>query len=264
MAMTRRLAAILVADVAGYSRLMERAETATHERLRALFHDVIFPGVAAHGGRTVKTTGDGMLLEFSSATAALRFAVGMQRAMAARNEGVTPDDRIAFRIGINLGDIIIDGDDIAGDGVNVAARLEPLAEPGGICVSAAVREQVREDLGVAFVDAGDKRVKNISKPVRVFHVVPPGSARATGRARLPRRGVLALAVLVAIVAAGTLAWRTLPWSAAAEAPASSLLVLPFLARADDPEVVALSRDPRLAGLPALDAASNCDRRRSSA
>ena len=170
MSVSRRLVAVVVADVAGYSRLMERDEAGTHERLRALHSELIAPKIAEHGGRTVKTSGDGMLLEFASATSALRCAVEIQREMGVRNLYVAPDERIEFRIGINLGDIIIEGDDIIGDGVNVAARLEALAQPGGICVASAIWEQVHEDLGVEFVDSGEQHVKNISKPIRVFRV----------------------------------------------------------------------------------------------
>jgi class 3 adenylate cyclase/tetratricopeptide (TPR) repeat protein len=238
---TRRLAAIVVADVAGYSRLMERDETATHERLRSIFHDVVFPKVAQNGGRTVKTTGDGVLLEFASATSALRFAVEMQRDMAARNVGIDHDDRIDFRIGINVGDIIVDGDDIAGDGVNVAARLEPLAEQGGICVSSSVREQVREKLGVEFLDIGDKQVKNITKPIRVFRVVEVGAvARAWPSALRGGRVVRVVAAAVLIAGVGLVAWRLLP-PGVSDPPARSVLVQPFATQDEDKEVVALTR-----------------------
>ena len=167
MAVNRKLVAVVAADVVGYSRLMERDEAGTHERLRALNRDLVAPKIAEHGGRTVKTSGDGMLLEFPSATSALRCAVEVQREMGARNLYVAADEKIELRIGINLGDIIVEGDDILGDGVNVAARLETLAEPGGICVASAIWEQVHEDLGIDFVDAGEQHVKNISKPIRV-------------------------------------------------------------------------------------------------
>ena len=138
MPVSRRLVAVVVADVAGYSRLMERDEGGTHERLRTLRAELFDPKIAEHGGRTVKTTGDGMLLEFPSATSALRCAVEIQREMGVRNLYVATDDRIELRIGVNLGDIIVEGDDILGDGVNVAARLETLAEPGGICVASPI------------------------------------------------------------------------------------------------------------------------------
>src|SRR5437868_12073077 len=188
MSVSRRLVAVVVADVAGYSRLMERDEAGTHERLRALHSELIAPKIAEHGGRTVKTSGDGMLLEFASATSALRCAVEIQREMGVRNLYVAPDQRIEFRIGINLGDIIVEGDDIIGDGVNVAARLETLAQPGGICVASAVWEQVHEDLGVEFVDSGEQHVKNISKPVRVFRVaLGKGSANKASVASTPSK-----------------------------------------------------------------------------
>jgi len=142
-AVTRKLAAILIADVVGFSRHMERDDAGAFQRLREIRVRIFEPKIAEHGGRVVKTAGDGMLLEFGSADPALRCAIDVQRAMHADNQSKRPEERIEFRIGINLGDIIVDGTDIAGDGVNVASRLEALAEPGGICVSAAVREQVR-------------------------------------------------------------------------------------------------------------------------
>ena len=240
-AVSRRLAAIVVADVAGYSRLMERDETGTHQRLRAIFDGVVFPRVAEHEGRTVNTTGDGLLVEFASATLALRFAVEVQREMAARNASVAASDRLEFRIGINLGDIIVDGDDIAGDGVNLAARLEPLAEPGGICVGAAVREQVRQDLGVEFVDIGERRVKNISKPIRVFRVVAAGTKPSDAPSALRRRLLAVAAATVGIAGFGFAAWRILPWPSASEPPARSVLVLPFMTQSDDAPIVALTR-----------------------
>lgn len=171
MPVNRRLAAVVVADVVGYSRLTERDESGTIERLRAARAEVVDPKIAAHGGRIVKTAGDGMLLEFPSATSALRCAIEVQREMGARNATRAQDDRLDFRIGVNLGDIVVDGDDILGDGVNVAARLEALAPPGGILIASSVREQVREDLGVGYDDAGNQRVKNIARPVRVYRIL---------------------------------------------------------------------------------------------
>jgi class 3 adenylate cyclase/outer membrane protein OmpA-like peptidoglycan-associated protein len=166
----RRLAAILTADVVGYSRLMGEDEEGTHAALKAIRHELTDPRIDEDRGRIVKTTGDGLLVEFASVVDAVRCAVAMQREMAQRNEGVPANRRIEFRIGINLGDIIIDEDDIFGDGVNVAARLEPLAEPGGICISQAVRDQVRDKLDLAFEDMGERRVKNITRPVRVYRI----------------------------------------------------------------------------------------------
>src|SRR5436309_13506168 len=168
----RRLAAIVAADVAGYSRLMGEDEEGTHAAFTALRREVSDPKIAEHRGRIVKTTGDGLLVEFPSVVDAVRCAVELQREMALRNDGVPKERRIEFRIGINLGDIIIDKDDIYGDGVNVAARLEALAEPGGICVSRVVRDQVRDKVDFGFEDLGEQQVKNIARPIRVYRVRP--------------------------------------------------------------------------------------------
>src|SRR6202049_3064178 len=166
----RRLAAILAADVAGYSRLMGADEEGTLAALKELRRELADPKIKEHRGRIVKTTGDGLLVEFASVVDAVRCAVEVQHEMAERNAGVPDERRIQFRIGINLGDIIKDGRDIYGDGCNVAARLEALAEPGGICVNRVVRDQVRDKLDFAFEDAGEQRVKNIARPLRVYHV----------------------------------------------------------------------------------------------
>jgi adenylate cyclase len=168
----RRLAAILAADVAGYSRLMGADEEGTLAALKAHRRELIDPTIAAHNGRIVKTTGDGALVEFASVVDAVRCAIEIQRAMAGRNADVPEDRRIAFRIGINVGDIIIDGDDIYGDGVNVAARLETLAEPSSICISRGARDQVRDRLKLALEDLGEQSVKNIARPVRVYRIDP--------------------------------------------------------------------------------------------
>ena len=242
-AVTRRLAAVLIADVVGFSRHMERDEAGTFERLREIRARVVDPKIAEYGGRVVKTAGDGMLLEFGSADAALRCAIDVQRAMAADNRRQPSEDRIEFRIGINLGDIIVDGTDIAGDGVNVASRLEALAKPGGVCVSAAVREQVHGSLDAAFDDIGEQQVKNIMRPIRVFAVALDGidaihdPPRRTGfpslalgrRMLFGWRSVLAVSLLVAVVAAVSLAswWKwTIP--RAPEPPAMSVGVLPLV------------------------------------
>jgi TolB-like protein/class 3 adenylate cyclase len=166
----RRLAAILAADVVGYSRLVGEDEEGTLERLKVLRRTVADPKIKEHRGRVVRTMGDGLLVEFASVVDAVRCAVDVQREMALRNADLPADRRIEFRIGINLGDIIKDGREIYGDGVNVAARLESLATPGGICVSRVVRDQVRDKLGFAFDDRGEQQVKNIARPVRVFDV----------------------------------------------------------------------------------------------
>jgi adenylate cyclase len=168
----RRLAAILAADVAGYSRLIEADEEGTLGRLKALRAKVIDPKIAFHRGRIVKTTGDGLLIEFSSVVDALKCASEMQAAFAEGNAVLPPNRRIEFRIGINVGDIVVEDGDIFGDGVNVAARLEGLAEPGGICVSARVREDAAGRLDLAFEDIGEQALKNIARPVRVYRVRP--------------------------------------------------------------------------------------------
>src|SRR6516162_2387067 len=167
----RRLAAILAADVAGYSRLMGADEEGTLARLKTLRLELADPKIKEHRGRIVKTTGDGLLIEFASVVDAVRCAVEVQREMAERNAEVSPDRRIEFRMGINIGDIIREGRDIFGDGVNVAARLEGLAQPGGICVSRAVRDQVRDKLDFSFEDMGDREVKNIARPIRVHRIL---------------------------------------------------------------------------------------------
>ncbi|SDR49755.1 adenylate cyclase [Rhizobiales bacterium GAS113] len=164
----RRLAAILAADIAGYSRLMGADEEGTLAQLKACRRKLVDPKIAEHRGRIVKTTGDGMLVEFASVVDALRCAVEVQQTMAQCNAEIPPDNRIEFRVGINVGDIMIDGGDIFGDGVNVAARLEALCQPGGLCISRAARDQARDKLTFPFADLGEQNVKNIARPIRAF------------------------------------------------------------------------------------------------
>jgi adenylate cyclase len=166
----RKLAAILAADVAGYSRLMSRDEEGTLRALKAHLVELLEPRIAAHRGRIVKRTGDGLLVDFASAVEAVRCAVEIQSGMTERNRDMPEQSRIEFRIGINLGDIILEGDDIYGDGVNIAARLEGIAEPGAIFISRAVRDSVRDKLDVVLEDLGERPLKNIPKPMRVFRV----------------------------------------------------------------------------------------------
>jgi TolB-like protein len=199
----RRLAAIVAADVAGYSRLMGLDEVGTARTLRE--HRTVFDAfVAKHGGRLVKTTGDGVLLEFPSVVDAVECAVAVQAAMAKRNEGIPQDRRMLFRIGINLGDILIEGDDILGDGVNVAARLEGIAEPGGICISSFAYDHVRGKVAVEFADLGEQSLKNIARPIRAYAVGLSANVRQT--APLP-----------------------------SSAPRLSIVVLPFANIGGDPE-----------------------------
>lgn len=185
--MTRRLAAIVAADVAGFSRLMGRDEEATLGALRALRTQVIEPSVATHGGRIVKTAGDGFLIEFYSVVDAVRCWIAVQHEISARNEDVAEDRRLAFRVGVNLGDIIVDGTDIFGDGVNVAARLEALAAPGGICVSKSVVDQVRQALAVEFEDMGPQALKNIDRPIHAYRVARILTDKTGTGASAPRR-----------------------------------------------------------------------------
>src|SRR5258708_5287379 len=168
MPSVRRLIAILAADVAGYSRLMGADEEGTHERLKAHLGQLVAPKIEEHRGRTVKNTGDGLLAGVPSVVDAVRCAVEVQRGMAEREPELPEERRIRFRVGINLGDVIVDEHDIFGDGVNVAARIEALAEPGGIWVSRVVRDQVRDKLDYTFEDLGEQQVKNIARPVRVY------------------------------------------------------------------------------------------------
>ena len=191
--MERRLAAILAADIVGYSRLMRADEEGTLTRLKALRKELFAPKVREHRGRIVKLMGDGALVEFASAVDAVRCAVAVQKGLAEREAGLAGDAALTLRIGINLGDIIVEDGDIYGDGVNLAARLEGLAEPGGICLSANVHEQVRYKLNLAYQDLGEKTVKNIAEPIRVYRVVPeaaPGGSQALSLPDKPSIAVL--------------------------------------------------------------------------
>jgi adenylate cyclase len=183
MSQSRRLAAILAADVAGYSRLMGADEEGTLERLKALRGELVDPKITEHHGRIVKTTGDGLLAEFPSVVDAVRCAVKIQQAMPGRETGIVADSRIELRIGINLGDVIVEGDDLYGDGVNIAARVEALADAGGVFVSNTVHDHVRDRLPFLFEDLGEQQVKNIARPVRVYRVRPEGPLPSPPRQR---------------------------------------------------------------------------------
>jgi adenylate cyclase len=262
----RRLAAILAADVAGYSRLMGADEEGTHERLKAHLRELVDPKIKEHRGRTVKNTGDGLLAEFPSVVEAVRCAAELQRGMADRNAEIPEDKRITFRVGINLGDVIAEPDDIYGDGVNVAARLEALAEPGGICISRVVRDQIRDKLIYPFEDRGEQSVKNIARSVQVYALRPEAIAElpATSVLATAARGRRAAPVAMTAAAAGALVIAVIAWwlwpatrssptpSAAvgtasestqtapsvtepAVAPRLSIVVLPFANLSNDPE-----------------------------
>ncbi|HWZ67772.1 MAG TPA: adenylate/guanylate cyclase domain-containing protein [Stellaceae bacterium] len=262
----RRLAAILASDVVGYSRLMGADEEGTLETLKAHRRELVDPKIRENHGRIVKTTGDGMLVEFPSVVDAVRCAVEIQRAMVDRNAETAEDQRITFRIGVNLGDIIVDGGDIYGDGVNVAARLKALAEPGGICISRVVRDQTRDKLSYPFEDLGEHSVKNIARPVRVYAmganavastplVTAQAQPRSLRRSIIPQRAVIATGVL-AVIGIAIVAWWA--WSrgnsptvavqapavanpqapstvASTPAPRLSFVVLPFANLSSDPE-----------------------------
>src|SRR5246500_4242751 len=262
---TRRLAAILAADVVGYSRLMGADEEGTHERFKAHLGELIDPKIREHHGRIVKTTGDGVLAEFASVVDAVRCAGEIQRAMVDRDLDLAEERRLRFRIGVNLGDVIVDGGDIYGDGVNIAVRPEGLAAPGSICVSGTVRDHIGERLPYAFEDMGEQNVKNIARPVRVYALRPEGVA-ATPARRLPTRrnrtiiGTAAAAALI-VICIGWWFWPTEPlFSRAGEpadqatasapsmptapaasvlrpavAPRLSIVVLPFTNLSSDPD-----------------------------
>jgi len=226
MASTRRLAAILAADVAGYSRLMGVDEEGTLERLKAHRRELIDPKIAEHHGRIVKTTGDGLLAEFASVVDATRCAAEVQRGMLDREPDAPEERRLRLRIGVNLGDVIAEGGDIFGDGVNVAARLEALAEPGGICVSRMVRDQIRDKLPYPFEDGGEQSVKNIARPVRVYALRPEAIADLPASSMpiaVPHRWssirpVIVAAVAAAVLIIGTAAWWLWPATSSTSTP----------------------------------------------
>jgi adenylate cyclase len=246
----RRLAAILAADVVGYSRLMSLDEVGTLRALKAHRNELFDPLLATHQGRIVKTTGDGVLVAFPSAVEAVASAVAIQRALLARNASAQRDRKIELRIGINVGDVIIDGDDIHGDGVNITARLEALSEPGGICISGTAFDQVRDKLPFTFADGGEQTVKNIPRPVRVYAlgadaVAALGNIPALTEA--PQTKSLLVSVRTWRTAAGiatTLILVAGAWFAIhsarhsppppAAAPRLSIVVLPFANLSGDP------------------------------
>jgi adenylate cyclase len=261
-AVTRRLRAIAVLDVAGYSRLMERDESGTHARVNEVFNQVVTPAVGACGGRIVDRAGDGLLLDFQSATDAVKCALEIQREMAVRNARVDPHQRIDLRIGVNVGDIIIDGDRIVGDGVNIAARMEAIAAAGSICISGSVREQLREDFGATITGIGDVRVKNIARPIRAFRIShdPPSAHRrllALWRSNVHpavSRWLVYVVVLGSLVAAVQYGLPILTGLGSTPAPAMSLVIVPFSAKdggADQPAANVVTQEVTrgLAGTP---------------
>ena len=234
--MQRRLAAILIADVVGYGRLSQVDEMATRAHFKADLREVFEPKIAEHSGRLVKTMGDALLVEFPSVVEALNCAAEIQRAKAERTAGMPADRRMDFRIGINLGDVIVEGDDIHGDGVNIADRLQRLAEPGGIVISGTTYDHVRGKLDAEFDFRGEQRVKNIAEPVRTYRVLlttgpehkPARAITDPGGSEARRRwrwfAVAAIAVLA--VAGGALLWQK-PWEPRLEAASPARMALPF-------------------------------------
>jgi adenylate cyclase len=246
----RRLAAIVSADVVGYSRLMGRDESGTLAALKGHRGELIDPKITEYGGRIVKTMGDGLLLEFPSVVDAVRCAVDVQRGMAERNAGLPPEQRIDFRIGVNVGDIIIDGEDIFGDGVNVAARLQALADPGGICVSRVVRDQVLDKLNFVFEDLGAHELKNIARPIEAYRIrdeptdgpaiqprSPPVRGPTMRRLSQASGWPLWIAGFLALGLAGIAIWFLVPLSKISSEPTPpvmSVAIVPFAAPGGSP------------------------------
>ena len=248
MSEVRKLAAILVADIVGYSRLAGADEERTLARLRTLQSDLMDPTIAVHNGRIVKRTGDGSIIEFRSVVDAVRCAIEVQNGLMERNAGVPSEWRIEYRVGIHLGDVMEESDgDLMGDGVNVAARLEGICEPGGLCLSEDAWRQVRDKLQEAFVDLGERKLRNIARPVRAYalsaaQIAASGLASSAAKPSKRRGGWASASALVAVlavvvIAAGTYAWRSgltprlLGLSVAEDtlttAPRLSIVVLPF-------------------------------------
>ena len=223
--MQRRLAAIVAADVAGYSRLIGQDEEGTLTAMRALRSEVIDPLLAQHGGRIANTAGDSLLIEFPNAVEAVRCAVAVQEETNARSAELPEDRRILFRISVNIGDVVVEGEDLLGDGVNVAARLEGLAPAGGIVLSGTAFDQVRDKLDVPIEEIGEVDVKNISRPVRAYQVRRKGDERVAKRANISSR-IYAAVAIVLLIATVTVGWWAMRSDFAPTDPAEMTYALP--------------------------------------
>jgi TolB-like protein/class 3 adenylate cyclase/tetratricopeptide (TPR) repeat protein len=235
--MERRLAAVLIADVVGYVRLSQADEEGTRARFLADLHETFEPAIAAHHGRLVKTMGDAYLVEFHSVVDAVRCAVEIQRGKTERTSGTSAGGRLAYRIGINLGDVIVEGEDIHGDGVNIADRLQELADPGGIAVSGITYDQVKTKVEAGYAYLGEQAVKHVAEPVRVYRVLldPAAAGKTVGATGQKRRWAAIAAALLAVIAGGILAWQR-PWEPKIEAAALERMHLPL---PDKPSIVVL-------------------------
>src|SRR6476469_4630815 len=200
----RRLAAIVAGDIAGYSRLMQIDEEGTHNRVKRIERDLIEPSISEHHGKLVKTTGDGFIAIFDSPVEAVRCSIVIQQNMIGRNASLPKHSWIEYRIGVNLGDVIIETDDVYGDGVNIASRLESIAEPGQVYISGGIYEQIKHKLVCGYQSLGDRRVKNITDPVRVYRVLPDADAVGGTRGRRENTLIFLLAITVLIIATGVL------------------------------------------------------------
>lgn len=203
-AMPRRLAAIIVGDIVSYSRLMEADEEGTHARVKRIERDLIEPSIAEHHGKLIKTTGDGFIAIFDSPVEAVRCSIVIQQNLIGRNASLSKDSRIEYRIGVNLGDVIVEADDIYGDGVNIATRIEGIAEPGQVYISGAIYEQIKHKVVCGYESLGDRKVKNITDPVRVYRVLPDAGAMGRTRGRRENILIFLLSITLLVIAAGVL------------------------------------------------------------
>src|SRR6478752_586578 len=202
----RRLAAIIVGDIASYSRLMQADEEGTHARVKRIERDLIEPSIVEHHGTLVKTTGDGFIAIFDSPVEAVRCSIVIQQNLVGRNASLPKDSRIEYRIGVNLGDVIVEPDDVYGDGVNIATRIEGIAEPGQVYISGAIYEQIKHKVVCGYESLGDRKVKNITDPVRVYRVLPDADAVGSTRGKRENTLIFFLGVTLLVIATGVLCY----------------------------------------------------------